>query len=79
MKNDCIYCLVEKETKIVDMKNDPMFLVDYVENGYSIYLSAEDADQGRLDGDAYDESGKTRVVGFRITPFLPKRRKRKHD
>ncbi len=73
-KPDYIYCLVEKETKIADMKNDPMFLVAYVENGYSIYLSAEDAEHGRQAGDAYDEPGRTRVVGFRIMPFLPKKK-----
>jgi hypothetical protein len=78
MKNDCIYCLVETDTKIADMKH-PLFFVDYIENGYSTYLSAEDAEYGRQAGDAYNEPGRTRVVGFRITPFLPKRRKRKHD
>lgn len=69
----CIYCLVEKEFKI--RKLDAYYLYAYINDKNATYMSAEDAEEGRKNGDAFDEIGKTRVVGFRITPFLPKKRK----
>lgn len=69
----CIYCLVEKEFKIREL--DAYYLYAYINDKNATYMSAEDAEEGRKNGDAFDEIGKTRVVGFRITPFLPKKRK----
>ena len=75
MTNDnVIYCLVEREMKISQM-NHPLFLAKYLDNGYTYYYSAEDAERGRQNGDAYDDPGKTRVVGFRVMPFLPKKKR----
>lgn len=68
-KNDCIFCLVEKDMKIKDL--DANYLNSYLKEGYSSYLCAETAEVGRRRGDAYDEPGRTRVVGFKIIPFLP--------
>lgn len=69
----CIYCLVEKEFKIREL--DAYYLYAYINDKNATYMSAEDAEEGRKNGDAFDEIGKTRVVGFRITPFLPMKRK----
>ena len=74
-KDNVIYCLVEREMKISQMKH-PLFFAEYIDNGYTCYSSAEEAERGRQNGDAYDDPGKTRVVGFRVTPFLPKKRKK---
>lgn len=69
----CFYCLVEKDVKIRNM--DVKFLRSFLVNGYYIYPTAEDAENGRQRGDAYDEPGMTRVVGFSVSAFLPKRPK----
>ena len=74
-KNDTVYLLVEKGLKIREL--DALYLLNYLHYGYSSYFSAEEAEEGRKNGDAYDEPGKTRVVGFKITPFLPKVKKAK--
>ena len=71
-RDNRIYCLVEREEKIRDL--DAYYLIGYLENGYATYLSAEDAEEGRQRGDAYDNPAKTRVVGFKVTPFLAKKR-----
>lgn len=71
--DNCIYCLVEREEKIRNL--DACYLIGYLENGYSTYLSAGDAEEGRQRGDAYDNPAETRVVGFKVTPFLAKKRR----
>lgn len=70
-----IFFLVEKDWKLREL--DAFFLKNYLEAGYATYYTAEEAEEGRQRGDAYDEPGKTRVVGFRIIPFLPKKNKKK--
>lgn len=67
-----IFILAEKEIPVRDM--DAWFLADYLNDGYSKYPTAEEAEAGRKSGDAYDEPGLTRVVGFRIEAFLPKKK-----
>ena len=74
-KCDAIYCLMDVDEKLRDM--DAATLCAYLDVGFAHYMSAEEAEAGRQNGDAYDEPGKTRVVGFRVVPFLPKRAKRK--
>lgn len=74
-RDNCIYCLVEREEKIRDL--DAYYLIGYLENGYATYLSADEAEEGRQRGDAYDNPAKTRVVGFKVAPFLAKKRKTK--
>ena len=70
-----IFCLVEKAWKLREL--DAFFLKNYLDAGYATYYTAEEAEEGRQRGDAYDQPGKTRVVGFRIIPFLPKKNKQK--
>lgn len=72
---NCIYILADKADKIKDM--DARYLLTYlVKDGFANYLSYEEAESGRQDGDAYDKPGLTRVIGFRITPFVPKKKKK---
>ena len=70
-----IFCLVEKGWKLREL--DAFYLKNYIDDGSATYCTAEEAEEGRQRGDAYDEPGKTRVVGFRIIPFLPKKNKQK--
>lgn len=70
---DAIYILAEREDPVRTM--DAGYLADYLESGFASYLTAEEAEEGRKRGDAYDSPGLTRVVGFRVTPFLPKKEK----
>ena len=70
-----IFCLVEKDWKLREL--DAFFLKNYLDAGYATYYTAEEAEEGRQRGDAYDQPGKTRVVGFRIIPFLPKKPKKR--
>lgn len=67
-----MFILAEKEVPIRGM--DAWYLADYLANGYSKYLTAEEAESGRQACDAYDEPGRTRVVGFRVKAFLPKKK-----
>lgn len=67
-----IYILADKTDKLRDM--DARYLAKYLDGGFANYDTAEGAEEGRQNGDAYDEPGKTRVVGFKITPFLPKKK-----
>lgn len=70
-----IYVLAERT---VPMKRiGAGWLLGYLHYDQSVYFSAEKAEAGRQAGDAYDDPGKTRVVGFEIKPFLPKKRKRR--
>lgn len=74
--DDCLYVLAEREDKVRDM--DAAYLLTYlVSDGYASYLSTEEAEESRQRGGAYDEPGRTRVVGFRVKPFLPKRKGKK--
>lgn len=50
------------------------YLERYLDAGHSTYPTAEEAEAGRQAGDAYDEPGRTRVVGFRVRAFLPKKK-----
>ena len=70
-----IFILAERETPLRNM--GAWFLSNYLEDGHSVYATAEGAEAGRQAGDAYDEPGRTRVVGFRVKAFLPKKGKRK--
>ena len=70
-KVETVYCLIETSIKICDV--DATTLVEYLLDGHVNYLSADEADKGRRRGDAYDNPGMTRVVGFKIIPFLPKK------
>lgn len=72
---DAIYILADREDPVCIMDAD--YLAGYLENGFASYLTAEEAEEGRKRGDAYDSPGLTRVVGFRVTPFLPKKERRK--
>lgn len=67
-----VFILAEKETRVRDMS--AWYLVGYLNNGYSTYLTAEEAEEGRQAGDAYDDPGRTRAVGFRVEAFLPKKK-----
>ena len=71
---DTIYVLAERDTPVRSM--DATWLLGYLRYGLSVYFSAEEAEKGRQAGDAYDEPGRTRVVGIEIKPFLPKRKRR---
>jgi hypothetical protein len=69
-----IYVLAERT---VPMKRiDARWLLSYLHYDQSVYPPAEEAEEGRQAGDAYDEPGRTRVVGIEIKPFLPKRKRR---
>lgn len=74
-EGQCIFCLVEKGWKVREL--DAFYLKHYIDDGCATYYTAEEAEEGRQRGDAYDEPGKTRVVGFRIIPYLPKKNKKK--
>ena len=67
-----LFILADREDLVRGM--GAWYLADYLENGYSAYDTAEEAEEGRQAGDAYDEPGRTRVVGFRVEAFLPKKR-----
>jgi len=69
-----IYMLVDKDVKLREI--DAWYVHEYFDNGYATYFSATEAEQGRQNGDAYDEPGKTRVVGIKIMPFIPKKAKK---
>ena len=72
---NCIYILADKADKIKDM--DASYLLTYlVQDGFANYLSYNEAEAGRKGGDAYDNPGLTRVIGFKITPFVPKKKKK---
>ena len=73
-----VFCLIEVEEKMPDLKRYAAEeLMNQVEKGYATYPTAEYAEEGRKNGDAYDQPGRTRVVGFRVQAFLPKKRKKK--
>lgn len=72
---DAIYVLAERNTPM--KRIDARWLLGYLYFDQSVYFSAEKAEEGRQAGDAYDDPGKTRVVGFEIKPFLPKKGKRR--
>lgn len=67
-----LFILADREDRVRDM--DARFLSCYLENGCYAYATAEAAEAGRQAGDAYDEPGRTRVVGFRVKAFLPKKK-----
>lgn len=67
-----IYVLADREERVRDMS--AWYLVNHVKNGYWTYDTAEEAEAGRQAGDAYDEPGRTRVVGFKVKAFLPKKK-----
>lgn len=67
-----LFVLADREDHVRDM--DAWYLANYLENGYSVYDTAEEAEEGRQAGDAYDDPGGTRVVGFRVKAFLPKKK-----
>lgn len=69
---DVIYVLTDRKDRVRDM--DAEYLVDYLESGFSSYPTAAEAEEGRQAGDAYDEPWRTRVVGFRVKAFLPKKK-----
>ena len=54
---------------------DARWLMEYIRDGQSVYFTADGAEHGRQAGDAYDEPGKTRVVGFEMKPFLPPKKR----
>ena len=68
-----IYVLAEKETLLKSMGE--RWLMKYIRDGQSVYFTADGAEEGRQAGDAYDEPGKTRVVGFEMKPFLPPKKR----
>lgn len=67
-----MFILADREDHVRDM--GAWYLESYLNAGYSRYLTAEEAEEGRQAGDAYDEPGRTRVVGFRVKAFLPKKK-----
>lgn len=67
-----IFILADREDRVRDM--DAEYLVDYLECGFSSYPTSGEAEVGRQAGDAYDDPGGTRVVGFRVEAFLPKKK-----
>lgn len=69
---DCFYCIVGRNTKMADMKTARSIL-DFLDQGYRTYRTAEEAERGRLAHDAYDNPSDGRVMGFRVKPFLPKK------
>ena len=71
MVSPYVYLLVEKDYPVRGF--DAGSLVAYVRNGYSVYDTAEEAEEGRRRYDAYEEPGKTRVVGVKVKAFLPKK------
>lgn len=71
---DTIYVLAERDTPVRSM--GAHWLMNYLHYEQSVYFSAEEAEAGRQAGDAYDEPGKTRVVGVELRSFLPPKKKR---
>ena len=71
---DTIYVLAERDTPMNCI--DATWLLRYLRYDQSVYPSAEEAEEGRQTGDAYDDPRKTRVVGFELKPFLPKKKRR---
>ena len=67
-----LFILADREDKIREM--DAEYLVYYLESGFSRYPTSAEAEEGRQAGDAYDDPGGTRVVGFRVEAFLPKKK-----
>ena len=67
-----LFILADRETPVRNM--DAEYLADYLERGFSSYPTSGEAEEGRKAGDAYDDPGGTRVVGFRIKAFLPKKK-----
>lgn len=67
-----LFILAERETPVRNM--GAMYLRGYLSDGHSVYATAEAAEAGRRAGDAYDEPGRTRVVGYRVKAFLPKKK-----
>lgn len=67
-----LFILAERETPVRDM--GAAYLRCYLADGYSVYDTAEAAEAGRQAGDAYDEPGRTRVVGIRVKAFLPRKK-----
>ena len=73
MNDDTIYLLIEKDIRLKDMGVYDLY--EHFENGYATYDTPEEAEEGRKRGDAYDDISRTRVVGFKVTPFLPKHKR----
>ena len=69
-----IYVLAERTMPIKHI--NAAWLLGYLHYDHSVYLSAEEAEEGRQAGDAYDDPRKTKVVGFELKPFLPKKKRR---
>lgn len=68
-----LFILAERGTRVRNM--NARYLERYLNAGQVTYLTAEEAEAGRQAGDAYDEPGRTRVVGFRVEAFLPRKTK----
>lgn len=68
-----LFILAERGTRVRNM--NARYLERYLNDGRVTYLTAEEAEAGRQAGDAYDEPGRTRVVGFRVGAFLPRKTK----
>ena len=67
-----LFILAERETPVRGM--DAWYLKTYLDAGHRTYPTAEEAEEGRQAGDAYDDPKFTRVVGFRAKAFLPKKK-----
>lgn len=67
-----LFILADREDRVRDM--DAWYLANYLGAGISVYRTAEEAEEGRQAGDAYDDPKLTRVVGFRVKAFLPKKK-----
>ena len=67
-----LFMLVEKEARVRDLS--VWYLVRALNSGHYTYPTAEKAEEGRQAGDAYDDPKLTRVVGFRVKAFLPKKK-----
>ena len=72
---DVLYVLAERSTPMKSI--GAQWLLSYLHYEQSVYPSAGEAEAGRQAGDAYDEPGRTRVVGIEVKSFLPKKRKRR--
>lgn len=75
MKYRKLFILAEKDHKVEDM--DALYLERYINDGCATYQTASEAERGRKNGHAYDDPDETKVVGFEIKPFVPKKRKSK--
>ena len=67
-----LFILADREDRVRDM--DAWYLANYLGAGLSVYVTSEEAEAGRQAGDAYDDPKFTRVVGFRVKAFLPKKK-----